>query len=503
MSSFHLKALHEKPQHRSQCASHSVSAYTKAAFKLATVIIGISSTANSFAITPIVGGYSACNSPSFSKIPGTADLYVGRYIGNHGDPTNQNSCPNPGVIPHYLPALYKFQNNFFQLQRNLMNKGDSLVDGNHLVQGYDPEAFSVRGKNYMAFECDLGRPNESVGLCISELSANQTVVPNSTRLFVKGKFASSNNHLSASVPKVVSYQNRTYLYWSAVEFNANNSFKRLTTRGTELLLNSANQFVNKEGKTQIFSDESDIVMNTSATGTADITDIAVGTDNYLYAVSHIGDNGCTSPDPTKLGCYRTEVTRSATPLGNNVFGRGYIPTGLPQNTGEYAHWLWENNTLYIAGKYFPLGSTLATPSQYRLYDVSGQFNVIEAGTHNLIRDYVSPVSSIVGENIIKRLYNAFLGRDPESTAAIQNWSNHLQANGLNALVSNIALSGESNARNTYVGQFVTACYQGILGRSPESQNVIQHWTNQVNARGRAAVLVDFINSAESQAKNQY
>ncbi len=102
---------------------------------------------------------------------------------------------------------------------------------------------------------------------------------------------------------------------------------------------------------------------------------------------------------------------------------------------------------------------------------------------------------------VEQLYVAFLGREGDE-AGIQYWLNMLSLQKLSAagVAAAIASSSEFNSKSYTNSEFITRCYQGLLGRNPDPEGYASFITAMASGKSRSWVFSTITSSSEFQKR---
>jgi hypothetical protein len=103
-------------------------------------------------------------------------------------------------------------------------------------------------------------------------------------------------------------------------------------------------------------------------------------------------------------------------------------------------------------------------------------------------------------DFIKTLYQNILSRDPESQSVIEKWTNHTNSYGIASTIAGFFTSDEFKARHPSQDTIVDKLYRSILGREPEPEGK-NHWLRHIKKGDSMQVIVNgFVDSAEFRLK---
>ncbi len=312
-----------------------------------------------------------------AQVPGYPDYFMGRKVLRNTDETWS-----------YGLVLRKMDWDRHTLALDhVVFKADpypyALGDSNRIGGGlgaYDPDIISFNGELWVAFECVhlgfLWSNHETIfiepiySVCMGALDLVHgigTATLTRTYVAVEGQRGPNGNYYSASVPRLLAYQGRAYLYWTAAQYQPAPSHKwiNLTIRGTELKINQYHQLMPMRANgsfgsvhssssaetTEVWGlNANDPSSNVTADGYQMMTD---GT--WIYAVGALGGDGgtsgtitCLTPDGLSSGCYRLSIARSKQPLAVDTFNADILPSvQLPSNPVSYGFFFRDPHGTYL------------------------------------------------------------------------------------------------------------------------------------------------------------
>ncbi len=292
-------------------------------------------------------------------------------------------------------------------------------------------------------------------------------------------------HPSASVPKLLSFDGRAFLYWTIVRVRkSDNAWLDLTGRGIELVPEDGGSRLVPNGygvkmpsnhplAVEVMGPEPDSQL-------ADAYEIRkIGSEFYLFG--SIGN--CLTPTDHTPGCYRLTIRKSREPLGRHIFNRDRVAEGLlPSNPVQYMR-LMETPTgqLRLLGHMLPpTDAGRSEPTGYFSYafDLGAAFGgrLTNTATVGALPAFVA------------KAYSAFLDRsaDPEGlrshAAALESGTDK------RTFIASLLLSPEARQRFRWerMGneEFVSFLYRRILGRAADPEGLAS-WIKEI-ASGKLA-----------------
>ena len=285
-----------------------------------------------------------CNG-AYSQLPGQPSLFVGR-IRQTQDPTD---CRTGAW------TLALFRMNWATLDLNfekfLLSVPAATSDEISITNGYDPYPVAFNGEIWVAFEC-VGRHITGTSACVAPLKRDLSGL-DTARLTVpvmeRPARPDAPTTFTASVPKLLAFGSRLFLYWTPVQRQKSDPSKwvNLGARGLELEVEHGGArrlwAWGSEGRAVGAADPRltvDVLARRTADPTADqVADISAveSVGCWIYVVASVGGVGCLYPNDAAPGCYRLQVTRSTASLGPNVFGQEFlVAPSLPRGAQIYA-----------------------------------------------------------------------------------------------------------------------------------------------------------------------
>jgi hypothetical protein len=317
----------------------------------------------------IVLNQVGCNTTAIVQIPHTGDLFMSRQMltddGKIAGITGPNDCSG-ATQNRWALTLTKFDWNThtFTLLKAVL---DTSVDpatkmsravitggpmkGAVISSAYDPDVVRVDGEFFVVFECTIADAGNIYGVegtssCISVYDeVNQVLDLSRTQVIISGtqNDAAATVVTSASVPQLMTYHGRHYLYWSALTSD-NGVFVSINIRGAELIDSDGNITVKGVGSRVVRSLDEPATIQVWATFPAEpMSDTAVDaramwvTGDSIVGAAGLGGSGCTSPSGTEAGCFRFALAGTRNPLGSDTFnvGKPIDAASLPSNPQEY------------------------------------------------------------------------------------------------------------------------------------------------------------------------
>lgn len=338
--------------------------------------------------TQSAAGQQLCNSVVFSQIPKFGDYFLGRVLNTEDDGV---TCVSPQES--WSLALFKmnWRRNILTMVRyvlplNQTNNHTVASNPFHITTAYDPSVAYYNGEYWIAFECGShpygSKPWQyGTSTCIAPLDVSSGVESahvDAERMSV-AVYSGPLQELhplyrySASVPKLFTYNNRLYVYWSSLKIqilNAGGKWIQSTTRGVEL---QQEQFGLRRiwavgSNEQPFSSIDPRTREVLGTEPGDPTSDSLATifgvfteGRYIYATAGIGGSGCTRPRYPSYGCFRLAIFRAETPLDEHGFnGNAADRDAIPFNPQVYSRFFKDpDGNNFIMGRYYSLPKDVA------------------------------------------------------------------------------------------------------------------------------------------------
>jgi len=286
-------------------------------------------------------GYDGCNSVSFAQIPGHIADFVGRHLVNT-DPLN--GCSGT----HFSLSLYRMDwaNNHLRYVHPMFAVPQPIPGGATVDSAYDGSVAELNGTIWVAFEC-VGVNITGVATCVGPYdAATGTVDPMRTSVPVFGAAADGSDDYSASVPKLLAFGGKLYLYWTAVRMSKlDGHWIALTTRGARMVESGGKLWAAGAGGASVPSLDpahnievwGNVSTDPQATAVADTG--GVYTDGKHIFATTILSAPCGLHGVYPVGCkYRSAIARTINPLSPQTFRAGAQLDAkyLPSNAQGYA-----------------------------------------------------------------------------------------------------------------------------------------------------------------------
>ena len=177
-------------------------------------------------------------------------------------------------------------------------------------------------------------------------------------------------HYSASVPKLLAYKHKAYIYWDRIKSRlaVRHKLVDLSAWGVEIKKGSDGKFwaVGSAGQTgrSIASNDRAAVevfgvdpQDPRYDGIADLFQ-TITDGQRIYITGARGSRGCSVPGSLVAGCYQLTIGEATNPLGYHAFNQNLIPdTYVPESSAEYYRFVYRPDD----GRTVLLGGMLRNP----------------------------------------------------------------------------------------------------------------------------------------------
>jgi hypothetical protein len=308
---------------------------------------------------------NTCNSVVFVQVPTHPDFFLGRIAGSNG-----GRCPE---VREQLSgiALFKMDWNTHTLKLDKqVFRPLTPISGATVHHAFDPSIVSFNGELWVSFECATGYTSACVGPFDW---ATASIDPRRTTAPVLGIDADQKSGFfySASVPNLCVFEDRLYVYWSAIKVRlADKTPENITIRGMELAREPSGlrrMWGRGSGASPVASH--DPAHNTEVVG-LDLGDAysnqavdlkgVYATQSQIYLIAALGGKGldgsgtCVNATGTSYRCWRMQIFRSSAPLGTDIFNmHPLVSPELPINPAAYQRpFIAPDGTLRILGQFY-------------------------------------------------------------------------------------------------------------------------------------------------------
>jgi hypothetical protein len=322
-------------------------------------------------------GARLCNSDIFSQVPNHVDFFIGRAK----ETTDSNPCSGR----FWNLALFRmdWSTNTLKMVGVIFRPGESATnasDGVALSTAYDPTIAFYNGEYWVAFECvsfiDGRAWSYGTSSCLAPLTIGSDITKahiEQNRISVVVSSTSSDQSspyiYSASVPKLAPFKGKLYLYWGAIQIEkGTRRWIGSAARGMELTQEATGLRrmwgAGSTGRTVASYDTSrnvEVFAPSDADPRMNSLAALMGVytrGNFLYGAAAVGGSGCVKPSDPVVGCFRFQIVRAKTPLGEHVFNQEILsspPTVF--NPQEYTRIYSDPN-----GNQFAMGSYYDSPN---------------------------------------------------------------------------------------------------------------------------------------------
>ncbi|GJE44850.1 hypothetical protein [Methylobacterium soli] len=291
---------------------------------------------------------SICNAVAFSQIPGLESTFVGRVMN-----AQDGGCAGTGWSIGFFRMDWKGPR--LILEKMALRLPVKSPDGILINKGYDPHVVSHEGELLVAFECTH---HQGVSTCIAPLSVSKGIDVSRLSIPVRGlpldPTNPSGHSASASVPKLLSFKGRLYVFWSPVkQRNRDGTWLSINTRGAELTKDPATGklWVTGARSRPVPSEDPELTVTVAdfvrSDKTADtineLMDVQAEGDRVAALVSRGGTEAgqpCLASISKARPCYRLTIAYAINPLAPNAFNIAAPQTvEIPSNPQAYARFV--------------------------------------------------------------------------------------------------------------------------------------------------------------------
>jgi hypothetical protein len=273
---------------------------------------------------------TGCNTASYAQIPGSKDLFVGRQPMTT-TATNDCSRSQWEVVLDRLD----WKTHIFTLLHPILRPPLTIGGGARITTAYDAFIIRFGGEYWMAFECSGDRiPGAST--CMAALTPDAgSIYPARTYLIIAGNRPGQlGDQYSASDPKLLVYQGRLYLYWTAIKLK-DNKWVSLATRGAELKQEAGPLRRLWPAGANHATSSFDTSTNQEVWSGADMFS-ALERNGRIYVTAAVARGNCVRPRMDYPDCFRLVIAEADAPLGPDIFGQHMAASDrLPLNPQDY------------------------------------------------------------------------------------------------------------------------------------------------------------------------
>jgi hypothetical protein len=285
---------------------------------------------------------TGCNAANNVQVPGTTNLFVGRhFFKQDGSPiTPQEKCGNDEGVREAVRSSrlgivlsqLDWQNRRFSIVKPLAVSTVVISGGPQrggILRVNDPNIVIYRGQYLMAFECLIVNGAkykvDGTSACIAPYDpVRRQMRLDRAYVVISGQHTGAQFH-SASVPQLLVFGGRLFLYWSEVTVDQG-KFTRVAVRGVELEAdNGGFYWARGVGHVAYTIDPPTVEVwgpnagNPMSDTAVDIKSVWVH-GNEIIMLTGLGGGGCAAPGP-QPGCFRMAMAKASQPIGNHIFNR--------------------------------------------------------------------------------------------------------------------------------------------------------------------------------------
>jgi len=298
------------------------------------------------AVTWTKNGRPLCNADSFAQIPTDPNLFLGRVM----LVSPQESCSGK----NWSLALFRMDWASHELQfvRDVLVPTVSLASlpDSVVTTAYDPTVTLFDGTLWVAFECGGGPPKDGwtwgTSSCVGPLDLQNGIDTTRTTVVVHaGANPKGRVGYSSSVPKIFTFNNKMYLYWSSIQ-GENQHWLQSTTRGMELVVDRGKVWGVGSPGVPVAAHDPQLNVEVMGVNPTDYRSNTVASifgvfvdGGRLIATAGLGgsgaeagpedDSSCHRPRAPRPGCFRLVIAESNTPLGVDIFNHSFLTLPRP------------------------------------------------------------------------------------------------------------------------------------------------------------------------------
>lgn len=301
----------------------------------------------------------ACNAVSFGCDPSLGDYCIGREL--------TQGCRGPWSLVLSRIDWPRQRIEYVQHVLDTRNGPVPISGGEKVRNAYDAQVMAWNDEIWVAFEC-TGQGINRASTCMGPLRKDLTLDTRRTNVVIQGA-DDGTYHYSASVPKLLAYHGRAYIYWDRLKWKwVDHKLVAITAWGVEIKKGSDGKFwaIDSAGHTGRSMNSNDPaaaevfgldVSDPRSNGVADL--FQTTTDGHtIYITGARGGRDCTRPGDVATGCYRLTIGKTTDPLGYHVFNQHLIPDEfMPESSAEYYRFVYRPDD----GKTALLGGMLRNP----------------------------------------------------------------------------------------------------------------------------------------------
>ncbi|HJU10990.1 MAG TPA: hypothetical protein VJ728_08935 [Candidatus Binataceae bacterium] len=300
-----------------------------------------------------------CNSVSFGCGPSLGDYCIGR--------ARSQGCRGNWLLVLARIDWAQHRIGYVQDVLDTRNGPVPISGGKKVRNAYDAQVMSWNNESWVAFECS-GEGINRAATCMGPLRKDLTLDTTRTNVVIQGG-DDRTYHYSASVPKLLVYQHRAYIYWDRIKWRwADHYVAQISALGVEIKKGPDGKFwaIDSAGHTgrSITSNDPAAVevfgIDVSDPRSDRVADLfqTITDGRTIYIAGARGGGDCTRPGDSAAGCYRLTLGKTTEPLGYHVFNQHLIPDQyLPKSSAEYYRFVYRPED----GKTVLLGGMLRNP----------------------------------------------------------------------------------------------------------------------------------------------
>jgi len=292
-----------------------------------------------------------CNAVSFASDPSLGNYCIGRL--------KSRGCRGPWslVLARINWAYQRFE--YVQHVFDTRNGPVAISGGKRVSNAYDPQVMAWDNETWVAFEC-TGEGINRAATCMGPLKKDLTLDTSRTNLVIQGA-DDRYYHYGASVPKLLAYKHRAYIYWTRIKSTLPPRRPvKIDTWGVEIKKGSDGKFwaVGSAGRSMASNDPAAVEVfgtDPSDPQSDSLADLfqTITDGQTIYITGGRGGSGCFAPGGLSAGCYRLTIGKTTDPLGYHGFNQNLIPDSyLPRDADQYYRFVYrpsDNKTVLLGG----------------------------------------------------------------------------------------------------------------------------------------------------------
>lgn len=440
---------------------------------------------------------SATNSVRFAQVPNRPGYFIGR------------DCDPSGSI--IILCTYDEEKNAFKRVKNLITPNTQIADNYSVTNVYDPTIMVYQGEVWVACECTVvgmgdnvdpltlqsksqyvgEEPHVSIILGVLD-TENWRFDPSRISIPVSGYIIGDNVILrSASVPKLLVYNNIPYLYWTICDVDKNYDYSRIYSRGIRLVKETggrermwADVYQQTVVKTIACDDSrSTVVFDTDFMAdnyTCDLFDVKVANGKIIASAAMGYGKDVKDPGSKVDNCYFPVFSETTEPLAYNTFKNSITNDQLRKNPCEYPTFfknLNDNSTSMMIQ--FPNENGSPFPHGVRVFKHINSDLILNYDTTVNPVAYYSSTSHLIGRENTLEAGSRLISPNQRYNFVLQPDGN-IEICKLNDRGESIDILWKSNTQNNQNNKLYFQYDSNLVLYSP---NMVPLWESNTNTFG--------------------